>query len=293
MLKIYGISAAMFTRRPSDSEVKLPITVVSGSKPDDIRVETTSEESFDINSRHRTNGALGKLFDTIRSTTQTSTEKPIIVVFGYPLNGFNVSQVIRNANRDLKPKDRLNENDPSVALTRLFELKAGVGKKELHLRGFAEGAHVNNLRVEDVVEDPGFIQLNERLLQLKVRLDMEDVKALEELEQIARVEAEKFVDGITHIIQTSTPFGYSLNWGDGLGDSSSRFFMTAPRSPRTSELAVYNFIAWHPRIRAAFTDVMCKRLNLRHNFVLKAPCEPPGRPFFDVLRAYLLDEIAT
>lgn len=284
MTRIIGISGAMY-KRDADSPAKLPITILSGTKPTDIEVKTKVDKEFKIDSKFEVERAFIDFFKTIREAGETGN-KIAKIVFGFTQN-FNYESVISQLNRsNIKPK-KLDPSNPGTSFNQLFihNLPGLITNDTVVIREFDDGSKINNVDHSQLLEHSRNDELNDRLRALKIRLDNHDETALGELKEIAKDEALSFASATrrTYI---------KLGAEEELYQPSTRFFMVAPRTNDFAAIPKYNFFTWHPEVRETFTQEVCKNLRINHNISLKAPSDIPGRPFEDVAKTYMLDTMA-
>lgn len=285
MTKIIGISGAMY-RRDGESPAKLPITILSGTQPSDIEIKATVDKEFKIDSKFGVEETFIDFFKAIKEAAKETSSKIAKIVFGFT-NGFNYESVIEQLNRsNIKPK-KLNPNNPRIAFNQLFmhNLPGLISNQTLVIREFDDGAKINNVTHEEILQRTFSNPLNAKLIELKIRLENSDDTALTELKEIAKSEALRF-SNITKRIYVK------LGAEEELHGASTRFFMVAPRTDDFINLPMYNFFTWHPEVREVFTQEFCKHLGINHHISLKAPSDLPGRPFEDVARTYMLDIMA-
>ena len=149
---------------------------------------------------------------------------------------------------------------------------------EHHFRIFVDNTSTQEgkSRLESLKQKKEFLRYNEKLLELKQKLDLGIPDALEELCRLAQESAME------------TAYYYlALNPQDY---SSMRFYETGDKSDEYKSCPAFNFPAWHWKIRKAYADALKMVFGIHHALVLRCPIDTPGRPFTSVAQTYLEDK---
>lgn len=307
MPNLLSITAAIHGDQP-----KFTTTVVGGDRKNNIRMIGTWSESIDLRSEQSVRTVLDTYLthigDVLRRQRAETDQVPVPVVFGWPI-AFTPGALIRNMHKafgDLVPEPRVTKKDRNARRERgSRELTAAERNREsqskMHLIGDLVRAHCTRvLRMPNAatfkprvftdnyaamgVTDPA---VEDRVRQRDLAWELVymdllecatagDAVAMRALEQKVREAAEEMA--------------YSVAVAGLHGPGQNRFMLTGlPRPPFTENLRLNCFVPLH--LREVFARELIRILGYTYNIAVKAPVDPPSKPFADVGATYIGDDL--
>ncbi len=307
-MELRGVAAAIHGRTLN----RFTVTVLQGADKKNIVMDPVASWGADFPPPHDEKGIKGVLerfFGTISRAVKTqsgennASKGPVVsTALGIPspLNSKLFLKVLNNIQESLlnigdssKKKRKKDHSQKDNQITSIFQKLLN---NNLQRHGLTSGnvrLQMRSFELKDVstgINDMNFLYGTPSTTSISLVQDPVSLELYELHERFSRgdEDAKQRIKEIIIDLAKSYAEKTKRHFSNA---NTSRFILLAPNKPPFNTDPKNICITWNEEFRELFKDTLSRELGMKpgHNFVLKAPTDPPSPPYADVVRAMMMD----